>query len=500
MINAYQSFIITTIELFKPENRNLKKEAENIFNIEQELGMSQVDEATRRTSEYTNMTLDELQEKLPQFEWKKYIHSLFRDIKNVTITNTEEILVDDLPYLERAVQIYADYNGRRKRDMDNYLIWSYYKDKFQYLPKRFREIKNELDKVTKGVNTTPPRSFLCSNYVLVSMEYAVGRMYVEKYFDEDSKNAATEMILNIKLEMNKILKEIDWMDEDSKLNVLKKAEYIDTKIGYDENIKNDSYINDLYKDFSFSELNFFENSLNIAKVNVIDDLKYLRITRDRQVWFSGPAVVNAFYSPPANQICFPAGILQTPFYSASNPNYLNYGGIGSVIGHEITHGFDDRGRLYDKDGKFHSSGFWSNDTTKNFKEKAKCIVDQYNNYTSAQINQTLNGLMTLGENIADNGGLKQSYRAYQRWTKQHGPEKLLPGLKYNQNQLFFINYGQIWCGKYRNQNLITRILTGHHSPGEFRVIGPTSNLNEFSKAFSCKLGRKNNPIKKCSVW
>ncbi len=196
--------------------------------------------------------------------------------------------------------------------------------------------------------------------------------------------------------------------------------------------------------------------------------------------------------------------MQAPFFDSQSPKYLNYGGIGSVIGHEITHGFDDQGRTYDKDGKFFRDdevGLWTNATVEQYKQRASCIINQYSSYNATQVNMNLNGYQTQGENIADNGGIKESFGAYQKWAKQNGPEQLLPGLeKYSQTQLFFINYAQVWCAKFRDASLKSRILTGVHSPGPFRIQGPTSNFVEFSKAFNCKPKQANNPDNKCSVW
>jgi len=249
---------------------------------------------------------------------------------------------------------------------------------------------------------------------------------------------------------------------------------------------------------------YLKNAIIVSKAQHKERFRKLKEKNNRKDWFSGPAVVNAFYSPPANQICFPAGILQAPFFDAKVPKYLNYGGIGAVIGHEITHGFDDQGKQYDKDGVFYDDdepGLWTNATIQKYKSRAQCIINQYTNYNVKQVDMNLIGEQTQGENIADNGGVKESFGAYQRWVAKNGPEKALPGLEqFTPNQMFFINYGQVWCTKWRSETLRQRILTGVHSPGEFRIIGPTSNFPEFAKAFKCKANTANNPDNKCAVW
>ncbi|CAF3473329.1 unnamed protein product, partial [Rotaria sp. Silwood2] len=278
-----------------------------------------------------------------------------------------------------------------------------------------------------------------------------------------------EMINNIRNSFLGMLKNSSWMDEISKNKSIEKALVIDEKIGYPDFLgsNNTTQLEKMYQEYVFNE-SYISNVLKLLKIKANENLRMLRELVDRKAWgTSPPTIVNAFYSPPRNQIIFPAGILQMPFFNKDAPKYLNYGAIGMVIGHEITHGFDDSGRQYDKDGNRIS--WWTDDTIKKFNERKQCIIDQYSNYVVTQINRTLNGFQTQGENIADNGGIKESFYAYQNWIRTHPNEdKKLPGLsEYSAEQMFFINYGQIWCSKMTNANALNRILTGVHSPEEF---------------------------------
>ena len=178
---------------------------------------------------------------------------------------------------------------------------------------------------------------------------------------------------------------------------------------------------------------------------------------------------------------------------------MNYGGIGWVIGHEITHGFDDEGRQYDDKGNL--ANWWDPITFAEFFKKTRCIIEQYGAYRVPGLgNLTLNGINTQGENIADNGGIKEAYRAYERWMERHGEEPPLPGLDMTPRQLFWVSAGNIWCSKYRSKTLEQRVRTGLHSPGRFRILGPFSNSEEFAKDFNCAVGTKMNPETKCEVW
>ncbi|CAF3001371.1 unnamed protein product [Rotaria sp. Silwood2] len=246
---------------------------------------------------------------------------------------------------------------------------------------------------------------------------------------------------------------------------------------------------------------YISNVLKLLKIRATADFRVLRKQVNRKAWgFSAPTVVNAFYAPSKNQITFPAGILQMPFFDRDAPKYLNYGGIGVVIGHEITHGFDNSGRQFDKDGN--RIPWWTDETIQEFNNRKTCIVNQYSNYTVPQSNIKANGNKTQGEDIADNGGLREAFFAYQKWAKANpNTDQKLPGLsKYTPEQMFFINYAHTWCSKMTDSYTQNRVLSDVHSLGQFRVIGPTSNFVEFDRVFNCRPGQGNSRVQKCIVW
>jgi len=195
----------------------------------------------------------------------------------------------------------------------------------------------------------------------------------------------------------------------------------------------------------------------------------------------------------------PAGALQPPFWHDQQPMSLNYGGIGSFIGHAITHGFDDTGRMFDKDGNIKQ--WWDQSTITSFKEKTECMINQYDSYRLEEINKYVNGENTLTENIADNGAVKTSYDAFLKYEEKNGPGQRLPGLmQYNSKQLFFLNLAQVDCRVDRLSSLKAQVTAGSHAPGKWRVIGSIANYDEFSKVFSCPVGSVMNPVEKCTVW
>ncbi|XP_015234612.1 PREDICTED: membrane metallo-endopeptidase-like 1 isoform X2 [Cyprinodon variegatus] len=341
----------------------------------------------------------------------------------------------------------------------------------------------------------------CVRYVQSSMENAVGALYVHETFAGESKRMVSDLISKIQTAYVETLEELSWMDTQSKEKAREKAMAIKEHIGYPDHILQESNqkLDQEYAHLNFSEEHYFENILENLKSEAQKSLKKLREPVDPDLWIIGAAVVNAFYSPNRNQIVFPAGILQPPFFSKHQHQALNFGGIGMVIGHEITHGFDDNGRNFDKDGNM--LNWWSNYSADHFKEQSQCMVQQYGNFIwNLAGGQNVSGISTLGENIADNGGVRQAYKAYLKWVETEGEEPQLPGLDMDHKQLFFLNFAQVWCGAYRPEYASQSIKTDSHSPLEYRVLGSLQNFEAFSEAFQCPIGSPMNPEQKCRVW
>ncbi|XP_013791718.1 membrane metallo-endopeptidase-like 1, partial [Limulus polyphemus] len=276
------------------------------------------------------------------------------------------------------------------------------------------------------------------------------------------------------------------------------AKLMTQKIGYPEFITNSTELDKEYEGIVLHPDKYFENGLENLKHYALQEQLKLRSPVNRNRWVTSPAVVNAFYTRSKNLISFPAGILQPPLYHQNYPRFLNYGGIGVVIGHEVTHGFDNKGRQFDPNGNLQS--WWHNDSLNRFQARAECVVQQYSNYVVPDLSIPLNGINTQGENIADNGGVKQAFRAYKRWAEKYGPEASLPGINLNHYQLFFLQFAQIWCGISRPKAAVHTVRVDAHSPGRFRVVGTLSNLKEFSEVYHCPLSSPMNPQKKCEVW
>ncbi|CAL1540751.1 unnamed protein product [Lymnaea stagnalis] len=440
---------------------------------------------------YHKMTVRELQKLIPRFNILQYLRGFLTN----NITEDEPIVVFASPYIQSAVTITAETD---KRTVANYITWRLVMELVPEMSEVFQQAYNQYKQAISGVKRKPIRWIKCVEFLNDRMGMVVGALFIRDNFKKESKDTALEMIHNIREAFNELLEENEWMDTKTKEFAKEKANAMNERIGYPDFIADPVQLDARYEGLQVIEDNHFQNLLNLLMFDSQRKISRLRQPVDRVNWEQDPVVVNAFYNPNANDIVFPAGILQPSFYSSNFPRSLNYGGIGVVIGHEITHGFDDKGRQYDKNGNMKQ--WWDDNTIEAFRDKAQCFIEQYSQYKLEQINEYMNGKMTQGENIADNGGLKQSYRAYRKWVEKNGEEPPLPGIGLNHDQLFFLNYAQIWCGKMRDEEALRKIRTSLHSLGSIRVFAPLSNSREFSKAYNCPEGSKMNPEHKCSVW
>lgn len=508
--SAYVDFMISVAKLILQERNisftenDISEQMNRVMDLEKEIANATTKAEDRNDPLllYNKMTLAQLQSNFSLeinnkvFNWSKFINGIMSTVQ-INIENTEHVVVYDPEYLIKLKPIVNKYTPR---DLQNYMIWRFVMDLVNSLSRSYKDTRNAFRQALYGTTSETAVWRRCANYVNGNMENAVGRLYVAEAFAGDSKHVVEEMIADIRDVFIKTLDELTWMDAETKKKAEQKATAIRERIGYpDEIVSDDTKLNNEYQELNYKEQEYFENIIQNLVFTQKKRLKKLREKVDKEEWISGAAVVNAFYSASRNQIVFPAGILQPPFFSASQPKSLNYGGIGMVIGHEITHGFDDNGRNFNENGDL--VDWWTEESARNFKELSQCMVYQYGNFSwDLAGGQNLSGINTLGENIADNGGVRQAYKAYENFVKKHGKEKLLPGLEMNHKQLFFLNFAQIWCGTYRPEYAVNSIKTDVHSPGKFRVIGSLQNSPEFSEAFSCTKTNYMDPAKKCRVW
>ena len=372
-----------------------------VIQFEQSLANISIDEGDRHDTGqwYTKLTVDQLQQQVPDFNWTTYFEAL---MPPPGFSPSEEVVSYAMPYLVEVAKLIKSVDPQIVYD---YLVWRVVMDIMPFLPPRFQAPRAEFRRVLLGVLADRNRWNKCVEWTNKKMGMAVGSLFVKNHFNHASKLVALEMIQGIREAFNELLEENHWMDDATRQVAKDKANSMNERIGYPDYIVNATALGIEYDHMKLSPENFLANMFTIMEMQARKNLGELRKPVDKDRWATAPAIVNAFYSPNKNDIVFPAGILQPLFYSRNFPKSLNYGGIGVVIGHEITHGFDDKGRQFDKHGNLKQ--WWNNATINRFRSQAQCIVDQYSAYKLPGIDLPINGKMTQGENIADNGGLKQ---------------------------------------------------------------------------------------------
>ncbi|XP_046407167.1 neprilysin-1-like isoform X2 [Ischnura elegans] len=413
------------------------------------------------------MTMEELQEFAPELDWLGMLnHTLYKLEVELPVPLPDMTISfrcrGFLPELARLLES-AD-----PRTVSNYLIWRFLFKYMPYLGNKFLQIWMEFRKDVPDMNEDKlylSRWKQCANIVNEGLGLAVGSLYIKSPYSQD---------------------------------VEERLESMGNKIGYPKYIEDPEALAAEYDELMIMDGNFLQNMLTLKKHEVWKELRKLTRPVDKaKEWLIQPLVVNAFHNPTMNEIIFPLGILRHPMFNPDYPMYLNFANIGIVIGHEITHGFDNHGRRYDKSGNM--TNWWSEDMTARFREKATCFAEQYSEFPLEMVGKNVDGNETLGDNICDNAGLRHSWLAYKDWVRDHGPEPPLPGLPYTVDELFFITYGQIWC-EVLNKEGYEQYTRDMHSPGRYRTLGVLQNSNDFAEVFNCPLESPMNPSHKCRLW
>ncbi|KAI9499158.1 hypothetical protein BDB00DRAFT_753557 [Zychaea mexicana] len=453
---------------------------------------------------YNPKTLSQLTKLSPKVDWDLLVTRLLPS----TAPHQDVIIVSSPSYLEKlSAEVLAQST---QRTIQAYLLWRVINE---YAPALSEEIRKPLQRLTaklRGTNAkvTKPRWETCLDQVDLSLGFIAGRYFVMEKFRPETKARADEFVKAIKESFLNRLPELEWLDEATRKHAIEKVDALVRKVGYptkSPNVMSPVALSDYYSELVIDGDDFFGNYLRGRQWLVMKDWRQAGKPTDKSTWEMTPATVNAYYNPPYNEIVFPAGILQSPFFSGEYPDYLNYGGIGAVVGHELSHSFDNNGRHFDAKGRL--SEWWTKETLEAFEKKTSCFVDQYGNFTMEDESGDpihVNGQLTLGENVADNGGIRQSYVAWKRHYDKNKDGKenmLLPGLEnITPEQLFFINYGRIWCGKSTKAQAKQSILVDEHSPPKWRVIGALQNSKYFAEVFKCPAGSPMNPVDKCDLW
>jgi putative endopeptidase len=402
--------------------------------------------------------------------------------------HVEELNVTNLGYMPALVQAVMATDIETLRAYLRYQVLTSYAGQ---LPKRFDEENFDFyGRKLEGQPEQPPRWKHCSGAVDGALGEALGQVWVQQYFAGNAKAKTLEMVTDIEHAMDRDLDSLDWMSPETKLRAKEKLHGVANKIGYPDKWRDYSTLTVSPTDSiaNAEHASAFENDRQLAKIGKpVDKLE----------WGMTPPTVNAYYDPSMNNINFPAGILQPAFYDPKADDAVNYGHIGAVIGHELTHGFDDEGKKFDAKGNM--SDWWTADDTTKFEARTSCLVNEYGSFTAVD-DVKVNGKLTLGENTADNGGLLLAFMAYMDRAKKDGIDLKKKVDGYTAPQRFYIAFAQNYCENSRDEAIRNQVLTDPHSPDHFRANGTVVNQPGFAPAFSCKQGTPMVPANSCRVW
>ncbi|KAG6447821.1 hypothetical protein O3G_MSEX005171 [Manduca sexta] len=505
-LEQYHKYIKAMIAVADPET-DAEKFADDIVAFSKSLAkiMTPVEVRRSGTHLFHEVSVEQLLQgsgggpvQWKEHDWDQYLKLVFANTSVKLHPQQDRVIVMDLPYLQKLSVV---LNDTEPVIIERFLWWSVFSTVAPMTLKAFRELGFEFSKAVFGLQQRTPRWKSCTANVNANFGVALSYLYVKRHFDQDSRQKAIEMIEDVREAFAEAVQQLDWMDSTTRIKTLNKLKAIRNFVGFPAWLLTHEQLDKHYKHAEVVEGSLFETYLKLTWAAVKKSLESLREKPDRNRWVATATTVNAFYSATLNSVTFPAGILQPPFYG-NGIEAINYGSIGAIMGHEVTHGFDDQGRRYDEEGNLKQ--WWSAATLEHYHGKVQCIIDQYSKYHMPQLpNYTVHGFNTQGENIADNGGLRAALRAYRRYGAR-APARardVLPALPdYTPEQLFFLGFAQIWCGNSTVGALKSKIVEGVHSPNKIRVIGTLSNSDEFAHAWKCPKGSPMNPEHKCVLW
>lgn len=482
ILAEYEKFITKLFVLTENSEEVAAQKAKNIIKVETEMAANSMDRVDLRDPHKTYHKMDKagLQKLMPAINWQDFFATAeFKDFDTLIV---------------RQPDFFEALNNSFKKfplaDWKDYVAFHFINDFAGHLSIDFEQTNFDFYSTTiKGVKQMKPQWKRAlgksNNYV----GQPLGKLFVEKHFPEESKQMVLDMIHNISDVFKERVQQLDWMSDETKSKALEKLSKFNYKIGYP----------DKWKDYSAVDIQsntLVQNVMNMNYHNYKENIDRLGKPIDKDEWGMNPQRINAYYSPIMNEIVFPAAILQPPFFNPEADDAINYGGIGAVIGHEFSHGFDDKGSQFDGDGNL--KNWWTEADLKNFGERTARLVNQFNNYEVAEGNK-VNGELTLGENIADIAGLTLAYYGLQKAVEKKGKPELIDG--FDHNQRFFLGWAQVWHTNAKDEFLINQVKTDPHSPTRYRIIGPLVNMKEFHSAFGCKEGEMVAPDSlRVTIW
>ncbi len=469
IMSTYERYIKRMMELVGYDTQSCQRVWENVIMIETEIAKNKKTREERRDPKlrYNMLTMEDIKKTYPNIDWEMYF-------KHLGLDNVDKANITSVKYLDFINEYLPSLTLQQIKDM---MVVDVVTSSSNLMSDDFQEANFEMyDKTMSGTEEMEPRWKRVMTIPNSMFGEAVGELYVKKYFPEENKEYMQQLVENLRNSLGKHIRNLSWMSDTTKSKALEKLSTFTVKIGYP----------DKWKDYSGIQIDpdksYLENVSEAAKWYAQDNYQKLGKPVDREEWHMTPQTVNAYYNPTTNEICFPAGILQAPYFDLTADDAQNYGAIGVVIGHEMTHGFDDSGRQFDGNGNL--SDWWQKEDVEKFTVLADKLVAQFDALEVAP-GVHANGRFTLGENIADQGGLRIALTAYIDYMKGKNIQEI-DG--FSALQRFYLAYANVWANNIREEEILSRTKTDPHSLGEYRVNATLKNIDEFVKAFDIKEG------------
>jgi putative endopeptidase len=478
---AYNKYLVTMFTLVGATADEAAKNATTVYNIEKALAAVQKSRIAMRdpNASYNKFALADFSKTTPNLNWVELLPKL-------KMGGQDTVIVAQPAFFKAADALLA---STPVEDWKVYLKWQILKSSAGSLSADFVKASFTFSSALSGQKVQTARVERMSGLVDGSLGELLGQLYVEKYFTPAAKKYMEDLVANLRGTLGDRIKRLDWMSEETKARAIKKLAAFTVKIGYPDNWQT-------YAGLEIDRNDYIGNLRRIAIWRYNYNVSQLGKPVDKTRWGMTPPTVNAYYSPVANEIVFPAGILRFPFFDFGADDAVNYGGIGVVIGHEMTHGFDDQGRQYDGDGTLRD--WWTKDDADKFKVRANKVVEEFDGFNPVDT-MHIKGALTLGENLADLGGINVAYEAYKK-TKQGQSNTKIDG--FTPDQRFFLSFAQVWRGDMRPEALAQQLTTDPHSPGKYRTDGTVVNIDAWYKAFDVKPGDKmyKAPENRIKIW
>ncbi|CAD5211350.1 unnamed protein product [Bursaphelenchus okinawaensis] len=505
-VSAYEQYMRTVINLILKDTgmqisrSQINNDVRDIIYFEKQFAHVTLESLNTNhnfSSTMKSRKLSDMDRLMPVIDWKRYFNTIMPKEVNEYINSDPDVIIANPRFF---VALNHLLEKTPSRILANVMLWRFADAWWLQLDQRFEEVRHDYIRRVIGTVAKSPRWKECSAVSAMALAYASDALYLKEHFEAKDREMVLDLFEELKTEFIELLKSSDWMDIETREYAIEKARDMIVLVGAQKIVYNITAIDDFYKELNFTEEDTYgtivrKHSLWKQKRAARDLLKPV----DRYRLPMSATTVNAAYTFVKNALTVPSAILQPPFFGSKFPKATNYGAIGSIISHEIVHGFDMQGRQFDKVGN--RKNWWNNETESEFLNRTECMIKQYASHKVEGTDMHIDGFGTQGENIADNGGIKQAFRAYKKYLQKEGEEPRVPGFEqFDNKQMFFISYAMSYCGHAKPEEATRQVFSDSHAPSKYRINIVASNQPEFAEAFKCSETAQMNPKQRCYVW